>query len=59
MTRTKIKKPRDYNAIDAHFRRSGPMKDLKKEYDKSLCRDMIDEDEFINLYDEEEFNQEE
>jgi len=31
-------KYRDWNAVNAHFMKSGPMKDRKKEGKKKLCR---------------------
>jgi hypothetical protein len=41
----KKKKIRNWNAVNAHFRRSGPMKDKKKEEDKNHCRDRQRKDE--------------
>jgi hypothetical protein len=33
-----MKKTRNWEAVNAHFRRSGPMKDRKKEVNKRACR---------------------
>lgn len=40
MSRKKTKKikTRNWNAVNAHFRKSGPMKDRLKEEDKNACR---------------------
>lgn len=34
----KPRKPRDWLAVDAHFRKGGAMKDKKKESNKKFCR---------------------
>ena len=43
-------KTRDWHAVNAHFRRSGPMKGRKKEQNKSACRD-YNEDYFCDTTD--------
>lgn len=40
---------RDWNAVNAHFRRSGPMRDRTKEEDRNACRNFVwDEEEDLH-----------
>ena len=42
-------KTRDWHAVNAHFRRSGPMKDCRKAADKFSCRDFtLDSDDDVD-----------
>lgn len=54
MIKKRYKDSRDVNAINAHFRRSGPMKDLKKETSKNSCRNFdADNSEHEGFHEEE------